>query len=430
MATVTDLLSTVYDFLTAQFAPTAGGSTFLQIGWPGVSLSPADFKPFDNPTGPYNPQQAEETVSSLVNVVPTCNALRFENSGCEIDDLYQILVEEATPPTAEVTLFSDARYEFLNARRGCMNDPNLFYYPCRVSPTEWYSEINAQSWSTYAVSANQVKSVAPQAPFIKLGGTNLVKAGVLRTLPAGMNPAVLASNLKAGVDRKASNFQPRVPLGGVGRRPVAPHTIQPVVMGVGGGSGSPHPAPTPKAVLKPSFLGDRITKVGLPAVDARKFEILRTKNLTFNQNLFLRNILQEQLVPKPVEDQTTGFSISFKYCMVTITRSWLKFALLSTRNWYMIGTDAGYYSQGKIDNNPGLFTMIPYAFVAIRDLVISAKWSSTDSTAVSQSKSFGPFDLGSATFNQGTIQAKQLQVIAWLSRLTPVLPPLKDPSLP
>jgi len=381
MTNVTDLMSNVYDFLSTQFATSISGNTFLQIGWPGVSLSPADFKAFDTPNGPYDPQRAEETVSSLVNIEPACNALRFENTGCEIDDLYQIVIEDAIPPDGGATLFNDAKYVFNGARKGSQWDPSLFYYPCKVNPSDWYTEDSARGWSTIALSTNQVKPAVSSSPFIRFGGRTLVNAGVLRIPPPVTNPTVLAAGLKTVVNSKMSNFQLRIPVVRNIGSTFAAGTVQPSTGGVGARPVPPRVVPGAKAGLTPKFVVSRFGTKALPVVDAKKFDVVPTRNLTFNQHLFLRNILQEQLIPKPVENKTEGFSISFKYCLVNIVRSWLNLALLSSRNWYMGGTEAGYYSQGMIDNNPGLFTMIPNAFIAIRDLKITANWSANDSAA-------------------------------------------------
>lgn len=464
MANVTDLMSSVYDILAKQFGSMAGPSTFVQVGWPGISLSPADFKPFNNPNGPYDTNCAEETVSFLANIAPTCNALKFENSGFEIDDLYQIIIAGAVPQGADpqnllaspaYKLFSDAQYEFVASQKGSTRDPNRFYYPCRATPIDWYTEENARHWDTLSVTSGQVKPATKDSPFVKLGGQRLVDGGVLKTPPPGSKPGLVASQLQAGVDKKVSNFESRVPKAATNVKPLDSARLIVVPKGSGQlmrGGVTPvaiaaptltvsdpaiarkfaevNATPAAKSGLRPSFAVNRLSAKDLPAIDATRYDIVPTRNLTFNQQVYLRHLLTEQLVPRPLASTTDGFSISLKYRLVTLNRGWLKNALLSTKNWYMLGARAGEYSQGRIDNNPGMFPMIPSAFVAIRDLKIVANWSQQDAQTVAQAKSFGPFDLRSATFNQGVIEANQLQVPLWLSQLSSVLAPQKDPSLP
>ena len=135
MANATDLLSSVYELLSKSLGMSASSDQYLQLSWPGIGLSPADFKRQDNPSGGYDAAVAQETFSVLANIAPTCNALKFENSGFEIDDLYQILISGAVIQNSDPAslnanpaykLFSDAQYELSQAQRGNSQDPSLF----------------------------------------------------------------------------------------------------------------------------------------------------------------------------------------------------------------------------------------------------------------------------------------------------------------
>lgn len=112
---------------------------------------------------------------------------------------------------------------------------------------------------------------------------------------------------------------------------------------------------------------------------------------------------------------------------MNIDRPWLKLALLSTKNWWMFDTPAGEYATGSADSNPGMFPLLGTSFIAIRDLKISANWSQEDRNNLGNAASFGPFDLRDGTVNNNTIEVKGLQIIAWISRLMPKLPPLSPP---
>ncbi|MCU1246322.1 MAG: hypothetical protein JWN02_2232, partial [Acidobacteria bacterium] len=348
--------------------------------------------------------------------------------------------------------------EFVSAQRGSTRDPSRFYYPCRATPVDWYTEENARTWTTLSVTSGQLKPAGHDSPFIKLGGRTLVEAGVLKVPPAA-STAVVRANLEAGVGQRLSKFEARVPaatfvnarpldvarakiLGaptGAAVHPVNPASARalvsaaPATMTVAKGSpllvAGAAPVTLARAPLRPTFAVTG-AKQTLAAIDTARFDLVPSLEIPLNRRLFLRQVLAEQLVPRTVAPATNGFSISFKFCLVTIDRSWLKAALLSLHNWYMLGTKAGEYSQGKLENNRGMFPMLSSAFVAVRDLKITANWSPSDAQSVAQSKAFGPFDIRSGTFNQSTLEAKQLQVIGWLSRLTPSLPPMKDPTLP
>jgi hypothetical protein len=63
------------------------------------------------------------------------------------------------------------------------------------------------------------------------------------------------------------------------------------------------------------------------------------------------------------------------------------------------------------------------SFIAIRDFKITANWSKEDKKAVEKSLGFGSFDLKNSTFEQNTVEINGLQILAWISKLTPPLPP-------
>jgi hypothetical protein len=459
MATSIDLISNVYNLLAKTFS-VSGTSNCLQMAWPGLSLSPADFKPFDNPQGPYDSQVAEETFSHLANMAPLGNPLLFENSGFEIDDLYQILLWGAIPSGADPNallanpaykLFSDAQYEFVRVQKGSARDPNAFYYPCQATPTNWYTEESAQFWPTVSLSSAQIKPPEPGSLFVKAGGPTLLSKGVWQLPPTNVDSAAIDKQLRATITSKSAVLGARFkPAAGAAviAKPALVHGAAAVRMA--------RPAPGPRAgslTIDDAVVAARLAEVsavpsakvnlrptlgvgrldGLPqiAIDAKRFEPVRSKTMTIERTLAIRSLLGQMLTPKPVAPATDGFSISFKFCRVNIDRgAWFKTALLAMRNWYMLNTKAGEYALGQLEPGSGMFPMIADSFIAIRDLKITANWSQQDRDTASQAKSFGPFDTRGGTMNQNTFEAKGLQIVAWTSRLNPMLPPLKDPGLP
>lgn len=454
MANVTNLLNSFHETLAKTFSVASSPDTHLQMGWPGISLSDADFKALDSPSGPYDPSAAEETFSLLANIAPTCSAVRFENSGYEIDDLYQLLITGAVPQSADPTslvtnpaykMFSDAQFELAQCQKGSNRNPGLLYYPSRATPTDWYSEASAQHWPTFTLSSTQVKPARPDSPFIRLGGRQLLDKGVLKLAPAAQDVALIKRRLQDSVNLRVARFAARKPaVAAVHVKPLelARSRVLTARVGPPGAARalSVHDAefvrrftalnadPALKRNLLPTPAINRVRLLDDVTIDPGRYKMIAVKPLPLSSKILLQQLLDEQLTTAPVTDATEGFSLSFKYCLVNITRSWLKTALLNTRSWYMFATPAGEYSQGRLDNNPGMFPMLPTAFIVIRDLKISARWSPQDRQSLSQAKYFGPFDIGGRTLNQDTIEAKGLQVIAWLSRLTPMLPPLAAPA--
>lgn len=451
MANTTDFISAVYDELAKMLSISdSTPSVVMQMAWPGYSLSPSDFKRADAPNGAYDPEVAREAFSQLANIAPVMSKARFENSGFELDDLYEILISSAIPAGAVQSdlpanpihrLFSDAQYEFLQARRGLHDDPNAFYYPCSATPANWYEEAAAASWPSITLKQTDVKPATPaSSPFARLGGLDLAKRGVWRLKPALADAGALKSKMlesvakfkgarvpaaaakvgkaKPGLHRPAAAAVAR-PL--AGRLPIAPEKLR-----------SPAFAESlnierSKALLSraaPPTNTVASRAAGLARVDLSKRD-LGVHHLA--ERIVLKDLLDQQLPAKPPSPATDGFSISFKFCRVNIERPWFKLALLSTKNWWMFDTQPGEYSTGVDDPNPGMFPLLTTSFIVIRDLKITANWSQEDRQNLGNAASFGFFDIRDSSLNQNTLEVKGMQIIAWVSRVMPKLPPLSPP---
>lgn len=469
MADVAELIGAAYDALFKSVS--VGGGSFLQLAWPGIALSPADFKDPAAPAGPYDAGYAEETFSFLSNIAPTFDPTHFVNSGFEVDDLYQLVISGAVPAGADPNqllanpayrLFSDAQFEFVSARRGSRKDPGVFYYPCQALPTDWYTEAGANAWPTFSTGGAPPPPLA-QSQLGQRGGAGLLGKGLWLLKPIATEQA-LKDKLQQAIQAKATRLAGLL-------RPVSSQSIRPLernfglassvlVAGaslaagpkpVGGaaGPGQPPAPPTAAALqnfvrlnaaldLKKQLRPDPLVSPGhLPPamvsqarIDPSRFEILGSRLLPFNKKLILTSLLNEQLVPQAVSPASRNFSISFRYAQVTISRPWLKLALLTTRNWYIPGTPADAYATGAPSASADMFPLLPTSFIVIRNLKITASWSAEDRANASKAAAFGPFSTQGGTFTNDTLEIPGLQVIAWLSKLMPALPPLKDPTLP
>ncbi|WP_394828800.1 hypothetical protein [Pendulispora albinea] len=473
MANTTDFITAVYDELAKILNAETSATSYLQMAWPGYALSPADFKRADSPNGPYDPEVAKESFSQLANIEPSFNKLRFENSGFDVDDLYEIVLTSAIPMGATVEtvaanpiyrLFSDAKFELTQARRGLHDDPNGFYYPCSATPSNWYDEAAAAGWASVTLTQSDVKPAPPTSPFVKAGGLELAKTSTWRMKPAAADVPVLKSKLQTAT--KGAVLKPGIAAAPVVAAPVvaAPVVAKPVTASVAApvAMSMATPVASSSAATAASLhvatpmatgaIGSKVGTAGVPvtsvpakklfvraapptsvlaraALDVNRIDPIKTdlgvKNLA--QRYALKTTLDKQLVAKPPSPTTDGFHISFKFCRVTIERPWFKLALLNTKNWWMFDTPGGEYSTGAAEANPGMFPLITTSFIVIRDLKITANWSQEDRQNLANAASFAFFDLRGGTLNNNTFEVKGLQVIAWLSRLMPKLPPLSPP---
>ncbi len=454
---VTNLISSLYDTLLQTLSLSSMPGTYFQFAWPSIGLSSSDFK-LTSP-GPDDPNAAEETFSLLCNMAATANPLRFENSGFEIDDLYQMLILGAIPVGADPNnllvnpiykLFADAQYEFAQGQKGSNRDPSVFYYPCRATPSDWYSESAAQHWPTLSLTAGQVRPARPDSLFIKSGGQRLIDEGVLKLRPSGGNSSAIKGQIQNNIKRVLATFDPRrtqlvgaKPLDALRSRalkPASPRAVARLAVA----------PPRPVAVIEDGAVAARFVDLAaaitakkdlrltpalaaLPSldrihIDAQKYTIVPSADLTVDRRVLLQRVLDSQLLSAALTPQTTNFQISCRFCLVNITRPWFKSALLNLRSWYMFGTPAGEFSSGTLDHNPGMFPMLSSAFLAIRDLKISAQWSAQDRQNLSRAKYLGPFDVGSATLQADSLTSSGLQIVGWLSRQNPMLPPLSQPT--
>jgi hypothetical protein len=460
MTSTTDFIGTVYDTLAKLLNIEATSrSVIMQMAWPGYSLNPADFKPADAPKGPYDSEVAVETFSSIANIAPALNGTMFENSGYEIDDIYEILIASAIPvgATAETLatnplnrLFSDAQYELMQARRGSKNDPNVFYYPCVATPNNWYDETASQFWPTIAIKSTDIKPLDPTTSVsAKLGIVGLVDRGVWKLKPEVVNEAVLKKDLQQVVTSKgailnsrfiAANTSPPIvkPLNvsiaaattktlatSEGFAPVADPNLTRTAIFVANLATVRNGAILSTKSVPVNTLSNNSFKTSLQEVSINKqnLAVETGGNLNVAQRFLVNDLIGQKFIVKQPSPETSGFSISFRFCRVNIDRKWFKLALLSTRNWYMYGTPANEYSTGTVDNNSGMFPLLPLSFIVISDLKITANWSKDDRVNLEKAISFGPFDVRNSTINQNTLEVKGLQIIAWISKLMPPLPP-------
>lgn len=468
MADVAELIGAAYDALFKSV--NVGSSSFLQLAWPGVALSPADFKDPATPAGPYDPGYAEETFSFLSNIAPAFDPTHFINSGFEVDDLYQLVISGAVPAGAALDqlltnpayrLFSDAQFEFVSARRGSRKDPGVFYYPCQAVPTDWYTEASANSWATFNTGGAPPPPLA-QSQLGQRGGLSLLSKGLWQLKPT-TTEQTLKDKLQQTIQTKATRISGLLrPVSTKSTRPLERNfklatSALPTTTTLAAGArltvstaalNQLATPPTAAALqnfvrlnaaidLKKQLRPDPLVSttqlapalVNQTKIDPGRFEIVSSKLLPFNKKLILTSLLNEQLVPQAVSPASKNFSISFRYAQVTINRPWLKLALLTTRNWYIPGTPADAYATGATTGDAGMFSLLPTSFIVIRNLKITASWSAEDRANASKAAAFGPFSTQGSTFTNDTLEIPGLQVIAWLSRLMPALPPLKDPAI-
>jgi hypothetical protein len=171
-----------------------------------------------------------------------------------------------------------------------------------------------------------------------------------------------------------------------------------------------------------------------PLINKSNYRLLRNA-LPFSQMVNLNRVvgLNTNVVSNPVN--SSQFTISFSYSLVTIERDWLYQPLLDKAElWYALTMKAGEYSSGENSSaNKGLLRCIPKAMIVVKDVAISASWSDADKKSADSAYGFGCFNISnsqpinSSTNNQ--LMAPGIQIIAWICEVLPKLPLNDDPGM-
>jgi len=153
---------------------------------------------------------------------------------------------------------------------------------------------------------------------------------------------------------------------------------------------------------------------------------------------------------KKENSSTDADSLSFsaEIAKVRINRPWFNESIFRLGSWYTNLGTKGSISNGKIDssNAGGLIPMYPVAFVVARNIKIKADFSHEDIEKVSNatqaggSVGWGPVSVSAQYGNKNTheelnqdmqngeINVPGMQIIGWVSRLTPQSPLMADPN--
>lgn len=138
-----------------------------------------------------------------------------------------------------------------------------------------------------------------------------------------------------------------------------------------------------------------------------------------------------------------SIQINADLTLVRIMRPWLNPLLFRTAGWWEKGQKANWISNGQLTGNSnGSLPLIPTAFVAMSNVTIKGDFSSQDqshiqsATSGSTSVGWGPFSIGgsyshseshdsfTSTYDSGTIRVPGMQIVAWVSAITPASPPM------
>lgn len=453
------ILENLYDRLwdAITYSPNAGeepafdkDTTLVQFS-KGEALNAADFANAVTPTNPQGSLNAAEMFSRMVDVVPTVSA-DYAPTGNRLSETYRQIVDGAnstvqTDPE-QLKMYKRA-YDYLNVEQTITGFDGTKTTSVRPSPIYKTYQDNLTAYVA-AVSAYRTAYLDYDLTDPKQQRQWQANEPVLRnainqtynTLQSGGAPqvrealAALSTTINSAVRNILSDAQRAMANQGFASS-TGDGSEWYLAYGLPGDWGAPDPQGFSKLTLSSKNLQE-------------------TTNSRFNEygggvswNAGLWSVgggVSGSDKSEHYHMTSDDVTISFRFGVVRILRPWLNDLLFRVRSWYTDATDKGGISSGTFDNNDGLLPLIPTAFVVARDLTIESNFTEEDKKHIEKSISgntsvgWGPFkisghyahgsskDTFSSHFEGGTLVVPGINVVAWISEITPMSPPESAPK--
>jgi hypothetical protein len=420
----------------------------------GVPVSVEELRLHPDDPGP-SPVLAAEWMSMMANEAPDIDGMQLFRTSRTIDGLYQLMLRGAqlAPGAAagNLSLFestkANAMRTFDNTELGSAQGIGS-YHPVTARPATWADPANTPIWTQRTFSSSTRTSVTTGAPAPK----RPIVPWTLQVIPKAIAPALAQPQLldKSIAAHKAA-VSPRVAQVAMAHKAVAMApkvamtaklmTARPFMAQATPVALKAEAAPTPAVS---SLKSERLVRSGQLAATLRTKStsvksIEATPMLTATKLASLSvaagRTLELAQLAEPHKTEASNVSISFEYCLVSLSRSWFDLTLLNLKGWHVPGFRRGELSSGKLGDPESADTLLealPAAALLIRKLRLTASWSSDELSVLGASAGFGPFSLVGRSVDaaSGTVSCDGTQLVGWVCEPLPVLPPESDPSLP
>lgn len=451
-----DLVQNIRKFFLQQYnGSTDNPNTFLAFEPLGLMVSPDDFKH----DGVFNPTLAQQQISIMADVVPVIDDTFEKDAMNKISDQYGSLTGDGNHLSGSMMFCSDnlngdntdeyvalfgnlkstAQQKFSqSAEQASVLDPSSTVAQCNVYPSTWY-DVNSPIWQAKSFQQTETQASTNQPP-------NRLK------FTWKLNPSAVVMNNDVHIQHLLVNHAALFKM-----NTLNPGTVAPTRVSVQQPAGAARPIESP--LLRTTVMAKNMSRAGTvsanttasagvvppaedmattnqnpPLINKSNYRLLRN-TLPFSQMVNLNRVvgLNTNVVSNPVN--SSQFTISFSYSLVTIERDWLYQPLLDKAElWYALTMKAGEYSSGENSSaNKGLLRCIPKAMIVVKDVAISASWSDADKKSADSAYGFGCFNISnsqpinSSTSNQ--LMAPGIQIIAWVCEVLPKLPLNDDPGM-
>jgi hypothetical protein len=416
------LIQEFYDTFIALYHKTAGpsgGGAFLAFEPIGTALTP---DMFDLPPGGFSPLLAAERFSTLANTLPELDGTTITGPSIRsADGLYEMLMIGAQPlPSSDRSGFDRFKSEALELFDRAKAHPLLHdgreYRTAVATPPDWCAP--ATTWVKRTFSTEE-RTQSETGPVKMAQSKNLVvERWAWRVAPPDValaldNPGAVHQMVSAKAVTIAGLKQP-----------------QRMMMSSATPIFKASPALMASAAVRPLTFGTK-TFVQRPLATFIPPPNTQAKLAVTRPELQAAAAQQLSNEAKPQEVTSKSLSLSFDYCLVTVTRPWLSTPLLAMKSWFIDGHKAGELASGE-GTGTGAFEVIPMAALAVKNLEIKAAWSTEERAAAAGFMKLGPFSLLGRTSSGAELNAIScpgMQIIAWICQAMPLLPPAADPAL-
>jgi hypothetical protein len=417
-------LDSIYLPFSEFFSHTFGGDTSVMFRFAHLprTFNDSDFLTPGHPEFGPSPAIAQEHFSTVVDGVPHLDAdgrTFWLSMSQRLSDLYhdEILgpaipfVPDAVTDDAEkqglIDAFNDAKagaigqWEKVKAV-SLLEGAGVEFRPSTAMPGNWWDKNDTGVWTQHSF---EVKGAATSP------GLSAPPPDQILRMKA--DDTVLRSVLQAHVAEPI---------------PPPPPPVRPMFQSVA----LVHPAVmlsrSTVLMARPVFAAALVndsTRVAMPARPPMSVAIHndvapKISSFPFRQRMEIESVLAASAPTRPVV--TSDVTISFYYCVVSVTRPWLRNAFINNPSWRIPGQ-----SKGKLSANDGHgMPALPVGFVAVKSLSIKAPWTPEDITNLEQSVQFGPFNFDSKVVD-GAITHEGIQIVGWMLQKVPDLPPNGTP---
>jgi hypothetical protein len=457
-STETKVLNSLYDrlFQAVTYVPSGkqndafkAATTFLQFSQ-NQALNPADFANMVTPTNPNGNLGASQTFANLVDLMPSQTS-SYAPSTTLISAMYKQIVDGAnssTAPNPEQEAKYKQAYEYLNTTTTIKDytgasvtqtDNSPIYKTYLNNQTAYITALSGYrtAYLNYDLTVPaQQRQWQANEPMLRNNVDqtyNTWRAQGAAQVEQAL--AVLASAINDAVGNAIRDAQQKMASG--------------MASSTGDGSTWYFTYPFPGNFADPQaagFTAFTLNSDNLEQTSSSKFSDWGTSG-SASWGLWSGSASASgHHADSHSHMDASKFSLSAEIAVVRVFRPWLNDLIFKMNNWYTDMAKAKGISMGALTSEPLLLPLIPTGFVVARNVAITADWSSDDKKHVEDaittkaSVGWGPFsvcgsysngsssDYHQSTFDGGTLRIPGIQIIAWISAVTPSSPPQDAPS--